>query len=162
MTGSSAKYSELFLCLTETIKEFLREVEKQRLQNMATEKWTVKDVLCHIAFWHNYYAQNYASLAAGIEPFIFTSKGGSTRNQRGVDSLKHKSQKYLINLINKAQASLHENIVIKKVPKMSYTDRKDYKTDEFLKDITGHIQRHNIQVRRAKRVKAQTAEQSSN
>jgi len=151
MKSSSRKYSQLFLSLTEAIKVFLREIEKQRLQHLATEKWTVKDVLCHIAFWHNYYAQNYSSLAAGTKPYIITSKGGSKRNQEGVSSLNHKSQKYLINLINNAQASLYKSIVIKKVPKMSYTDHKVYKTEEFLKEITGHIQRHTLQVRRAKK-----------
>lgn len=151
MKGSSSKYTSLFLSLTEAVGEFLQEIEKQRLQNMATEKWSVKDVLCHIAFWHNYYAQNYSSLASGTKPYIFKSKGGSTRNQEGVDSLNHKSQKDLIKLINKAQASLYESIVVKEVPKMSYTDRRKYKTDEFLGEITRHIQRHTMQVRRAKK-----------
>ena len=40
---------------------------------MTIEKWTVKDVLCHIAFWYNYYAQNHSSLVAGTKPYIFTS-----------------------------------------------------------------------------------------
>ena len=154
MKSSSGIYPQLFLSLTEAVKAFLQEIEKQGLYNLATEKWTVKDVLCHVAFWHNYYAQNYSSLAAGTKPYIFKSKGGSTRNQEGVSSLSlnHKSQKYLINLINNAQASLYKTIVIKKVPKMSYTDRKEYKTEEFLKEIRGHIQRHTIQVKRAKRI----------
>ena len=152
MKSSSGKYSQLFLSLTESIETFIQEVKKHRLSDLATEKWTVKDILCHIAFWHNYYAQNYASLSAVTKPFVFTSKGGSTRNQKGVDSLNHKSQKELTNSINKSQISLYRSIVIKKVPKMSYTDRREYKTVEFLKEITGHIQRHTMQVRRAKKI----------
>jgi hypothetical protein len=151
MKSLSEKYSQLFLLLTEAIKAFIQELEKHGLRDMATEKWTVKDELCHIAFWHNYYAQNYASLAGGTRPFVFSSKGGSTRNQEGVDKFRRKSRKDLIAIINDAQSSLYKSIVIKKVPKMTYIAGSEYKTDDFLVMITGHIQRHTVQVRRAKK-----------
>ena len=150
MKVSSSKNSQLFLSLTEAIKTFLEEVNKHKLQDMATHEWTVKDELCHIAFWHDYYAQNYSSLVAGIKPYVFTSKGGSTRNQEGVDRLNHQSKKDLVTSLHKAHASLYKSIVVKRVPKMSYTDRKKYKTEEFLKEITAHIKRHTILVKRAK------------
>lgn len=152
MKTSSAKYSQLFFSLTESVNAFLEEVNKHDLLDMATEKWTVKDELCHIAFWHDYYARNYAALAAGTEPFLFISKGGSTRNQKGVDKLKRKSRKYLIALLNEAQSSLYESIVMKRVPKMTYIVGREYRTEKFLELITGHIQRHAILVKRAKRV----------
>ena len=152
MKSSSVEYTQRFLSLTKTIKEFVREVKKHRLADMATEEWSVKDVLCHIAFWHNYYAQNYASMAEGNEPFVFKSKGGSTRNQEGVDSLKYKSQKDLFKLINNSQDSLYESIVVKKVPKMTYIVGSVYKTEDFLLMIDKHIQRHTIQVKRAKKI----------
>lgn len=152
MKTYSEKYSQLFLLLTEAVKAFLEEVSKHNLRDMATEEWSVKDELCHIAFWHDYYAQNYAALAAGTKPFLFVPKGGSTRNQKGVDMLKHKSQRYLITLLNKAHASLYDSIVVKNVPKMTYIVGRDYTTDSFLEMITGHIQRHTTQVRRAKRI----------
>jgi hypothetical protein len=151
MKSLSKNYSVLFLSLTKTIKAFVREVKKHRLQDVATEKWTVKDVLCHVAFWHDYYAQNYASMAAGTKPDVFISKGGSTRNQNGVDKLRHKSRKDLITLLNKAQSSLYKSIVIAKVPKMAYIVGSNYKTEDFLEIIIGHIQRHTTQVRRSKK-----------
>src|SRR4030043_1439082 len=111
MKTLSKKYSQLFLLLTEAVEMFIQEIGKHSLLDMATKEWTVKDELCHIVFWHDYYAQNYAALAAGTKPFLFVSKGGSTRNQEGVDRLKHKSQKYLVTMLDKAQASLFNSIV---------------------------------------------------
>lgn len=144
------KYNKLFLQLSDSIESFIKELTKHNLNDRATEVWSVKDVICHIAFWHIYYAQNYASLAADLDPYVFTSKGGSVRNQKGVDSLKLYSETELIDLILVANDSLYESIVVKEVPKMSYTDRKEMKTGEFLIAITGHIKRHTSQVRRAK------------
>ncbi len=152
MKTSSKKYSQLFLLLTDAVKAFLNEVNRHSLSDKATEEWTVKDELCHIAFWHDYYAQNYAALAAGTKPFLFVSKGGSTRNQEGVNKLKRKSQKYLVTLLNNAQISLYDNIVVKQVPKMTYIVGKEYKTEKFLEIIIGHINRHTILVRRAKKI----------
>lgn len=136
----AGKYSQLFLLLTEAIDNFVTEVNKHSLSEMATDKWTVKDELSHVAFWHDYYAQNYAALAAGTKPFLFASKGGSTRNQEGVDKLKRKSH-----------ASLRDSIVVKNVPKMTYIVGSDYTTDRFLEMITGHINRHAVSVRHANR-----------
>lgn len=152
MKTSSGKYSQLFILLTETVNNFIKEVNKHNLLDMATDKWTVKDELCHITFWHDYYAQNYAALAAGIKPFLFVSKGGSTRNQEGVDRLKHSSKRYLVMLLNKAHTSLYDSIVVKEVPKMTYIVGKDYVTESFLEMVTGHIQRHTILIRRAKQI----------
>ncbi len=152
MKDTSEKYSQLFLLLTEAVKAFLQEVKKHKPQDMATKEWTVKDELCHIAFWHDYYAQNYAAMAASSKPFLFVSKGGSTRNQEGVDKLHYKSQKHLASLINTAQSSLYNSIVVKQVPKMTYIVGREHKTEEFLEMIIGHINRHTTLVRRSKKI----------
>lgn len=144
-------YAQLFRQLTDAVNAFILEVGKHRLADQATAEWTVKDELCHIAYWHEYYAQNYASQAAGTKPFIFVSQGGSTRNQKGVDLLRRKSRRYLIAMVNSAQSSLNVSIVKKRIPKMTYIVGNDYETDKFLEMITGHIERHTIQVRRAKK-----------
>ena len=147
-----SNYKELFNTLDQTVHLFIKEVGKQKLNNMATDEWTVKDVLRHIVFWHEYYAQQYASLASGKKPFIFTSKGGSTRNQKGVDALKSKSKEELAKRLYKAQKSLGRSIVVKKVPGMDYTDKRYYETDEFLVTIIRHIKNHTIQVNKSKDV----------
>lgn len=153
MSGTkNTDYSELFLNLTYSLEGFLAELNKHALQEMATDKWSVRDLLCHIVFWHRYYAQNYAALALGEKPRVFTSKGGSTRNQEGVDSLKNTSKEELIKLLHGAHKSLQHSIVVKKVPAMNYTDRRSYNTEDFLVEIARHIDRHAEQIRRAKNI----------
>lgn len=145
-------YAELFSLLDKTVENFVKEVNNQQLRNKATDVWSVKDELCHIVFWHTYYAQNYSALAKGEKPVVFPSAGGSTRNQEGVNSLKGKSKDELIQLLDNAQKSLYESIVIKKVPAMDYTNRKRYTTEDFLIEIARHINGHTKQVVKAKAV----------
>jgi hypothetical protein len=145
-------YKELFKALSDSLDLFIREVHMHNLKDMATDEWSVKDELSHISFWHTYYAKNYESSASGTTPFVF--KGSSTRNRESVRKLRHYSRKELINKLNRAQISLYESIVIKKVPQMTYTVGREYATDNFLDMITRHIQRHTLQVRRSKRIKA--------
>lgn len=152
MKKSSDKYPQLFLLLTEAVQGFIYEVDKHDLSDMASREWTVKDQLCHVAGWHDYYAQNYAAMANGTAPFLFASRGGSTRNQEMVEKLKHKSKSFLVAKFNNAHTSLQESIVMKKVPKMTYILGRDYTTEDFLQMITAHIQRHTLLVRRAKKL----------
>ena len=147
---SQQSYSSLFSTLEETLHHFIQAVHNQLLSHMATDEWTVKDVLCHIVFWQTYYAQNYAALAKHEQPVVFTSKGGSVRNQKGVNSLKNKSQGELFTMLELAERSLRESIMVKKVPRMQYTTRKSYTTEEFLDEIIRHIKGHTQQVIRAK------------
>jgi hypothetical protein len=147
----SKKYQGLFKTLSETLDSFVREVGKHNLNDMATGEWNVKDELSHITFWHTYYSQNYASLAKGVKPYVFV--GSSVRNKDGVKHLRHISRRELIDKLNKAQNSLFKSIVIKKVPKMSYTVNREYSTDDFLEMIDAHIKRHTIQVRRSKKIR---------
>ena len=150
MKRVTSKYSSSYSVLKDTLDDFIRQVNKQNLSSLATDSWTVKDVLCHITFWHQYYARQYADLATRKKPFIFTSKGGSKRNQEGVNSLRHLSKKALLKLLNKSNKSLYNSIVIKKISGMDYTDKKHYKSEEFLDVVIGHIKRHTVQVRKAK------------
>lgn len=143
-------YSELFELLERTLHEFILEVNKQKLHNMATNEWSVKDELCHIVFWHRYYPQNYSALAKGEEPVVFTSSGGSTRNQDGVNSLRAKFKDELLTMLLDAQKELYMYIVDKKVAEMNYTNRKRYKTEEFTDQITRHILGHTKLVKKAK------------
>ncbi len=145
-------YVQSFAVLDETIQLFIQAVNSQPLQATATDEWSVKDVLCHVVFWHRYYAQNYAALAKGEHPVVFTSKGGSMRNQQGVNSLKDSSKDNLITMLQAAQQTLHECIVVNRVPSMSYTTRKKYKTEEFLDQIIRHIKGHTKQVMKAKEI----------
>lgn len=150
MDSGTKKYYESFLKLSNAVDHFIQEVNHLKLSNMATDEWTVKDVLCHIVFWHNYYAKQHSALASGKNPVIFKSKGGSTRNQEGVDLLKSLSKENLIEKLNKSHKDLYRSIIVNQVPGMDYTDKKHYQTEESLEVIAGHINRHALQVKRSK------------
>ncbi len=152
MTKDISPYSQQITTLGERLQTFVQEINRQNVLNMATDKWSVKNVLCHIVFWHRYYAQQYAALANGKTPFIFKSSGGSTRNQGGVESMKHSSKSELIKLLFDAQQLLSKSIMEKNVSEMNYTDRKTYKTGDFLDMTISHIERHTKQIVKSKNV----------
>lgn len=53
----------LFPEVSKYIDEFINAVKVKKGSLMATDKWTVDDVLRHVAFWHTNYAANYKALA---------------------------------------------------------------------------------------------------
>ena len=142
------KIRDLFTDLRGALGEFLKEVERKKLGDMATEEWTVKDVLGHITFWHQYYAQQYESLARGEDPYYHLSLAG--KNEEGRKKMQRVSKKELVRELLKANDSLGVSILDKKVPMMRYMARRTYSTEEFLDVVISHIQRHTRQVRRAK------------
>lgn len=146
----SNNYNFLFAELSKNLQIFIQEVQKKKLSLMATDKWTVKEVLCHIVFWHENYAANYKALAENKVPPLLDGPGYKL-NPEGVASLKKYSVIELIKKLNKAQNTLHFAIVEKKVPKMTYKqDGHIYKTENFLKMIARHVVTHTKQVKRAK------------
>jgi hypothetical protein len=143
-------YQELFAILSGNIDVFIQEVKNKQLNLMATDEWTVKDVLCHIVFWHENYAANYRALAANEAPPLFDAPGYRL-NKEGVAALHKFSRDTLIKRLLKAQKSLYNCIVEKKVPQMTYKKNGHvYKTEDFLRVIARHILTHTQQVKRAR------------
>ncbi len=56
------KYVKDFLQLSAQIDYLIQQVKTKKLSDMATKEWSVKDVLCHIVFWHENYAANYQAM----------------------------------------------------------------------------------------------------
>lgn len=145
----SNSYIELFSTFSDSIEAFIHEVTNKKSTLMATGEWTVKDELCHIVFWHENYAANYEALAKHEDPPL--PEGMSTINMAGVFSLRKYSKMELIKKLRKANESLYDSIVVKKVPRMTYSKRgRIYETADFLEMITRHINTHSKQVKRAK------------
>jgi len=143
-------YDELFNELTNNLDIFIEEVKKKKLSIMATDEWSVKDELCHITFWHEAYAANYKALAANQDPPLLSGPGYKL-NSDGVAHLRKYSLEELIEKLLKANKTLYESIVVKKVPKMTYKkDGHVYTTSEFLHLIARHLATHTKQVRSAK------------
>ncbi len=143
-------YRNKFTELSNSLDVFIGEVKKKKMSLMATDEWTVKDVLCHIVFWHESYAANYKALAANLDPPLLEGPGYAL-NIEGVSMLRNISAAKLIERLRKAQNTLYESIVKKGVPKMTYKQGgRVYSTPEFLHLIAGHLLTHATQVRRAK------------
>lgn len=141
----------LFSLLSDSIEAFIYEVKSKKSNLMATDEWSVKEELCHIVFWHENYAANYKALAESKVPPL--PEGMSTINMAGVLSLRKHSIAELISRLQKANKSLYESIVIKKVPRMTYSKGgRTYETADFLEMITRHIKTHTKQVSGAKKL----------
>lgn len=140
---------ELFSTLTSSIELFIQAVRSKKSTLKATDEWSVKDVLCHIVFWHENYAANYEALANDEIPKL--PENMSTINMRGVKPLRKYSMKDLISRLRIAHKSLSVSILEKRVPRMTYSKGgRTYETTHFLDMITRHIATHTKQVKRAK------------
>ena len=145
----SQNYNQLFTELSQNLKLFTKELNSKKSTLMATDQWTVKDVLCHLVFWHEAYASNYQALAAKQEPHL--PEKMSTINKRGVSSLRKYSIKKLLDRLQKANQSLYTSIVKKKVLRMTYSKGgRTYESADFLAMIARHITTHTKQIKRAK------------
>lgn len=114
---------------------------------MSTDEWTVKDELCHIVFWHEHYAANYKALAEHTDPPM--PQDMSSINIAGVLWLRQYSIKELLRRLQEAHDSLYTSTVVHKVPQMTYSKGgRTYKTGEFLKMISRHIQTHTSRAQR--------------
>ncbi|NTV30435.1 ClbS/DfsB family four-helix bundle protein [candidate division WWE3 bacterium] len=150
---SHQSYENLFAQLTDTIDQFVDIVRNKQLNLMATDEWTVKDILCHIVFWHESYAANYHATAQQ-EPPCIPQEPAYKLNHPGVSKLRNVSMEKLIQRLYIANDSLFTSIVEKKVPRMTYHSKgRTYETGDFLKMIDGHIKTHMTQIRRAKHKK---------
>jgi len=142
-------YSQEFSLFSQSLEHFISEVNNQKLTRMATDEWTVKDVLRHIVFWHENYAANYKAQVEHTE--VPLPEQMSTINKRGVALLKRCTKKELLERLDIAHKSLFQSIVEKKIPSMTYSKGgRTYQTHEFLSMIARHFETHARQVRRAK------------
>lgn len=143
-------YSSLFEKFSERLNIFIDAIKKQVLTKKATDQWSVKEVLCHITYWHENYAANYDAMVRHQLPPLFDLPGQEI-NKLSVSTLRSLSVDTLINRLQQAHKSLYNSIVIEKVPHMTYKKgSRTYTTEDFLEMIGRHFLTHATQVRRAK------------
>lgn len=150
MNSNDHSYEEAFAKMSDNLDIFVKEVNNKKYDLMATDKWTVKEVLCHIVFWHTNYAANYKALVLNETPPLLEGPG-YTLNEEGVKSLRKFSVPNLIEKLYSAQASLYDSIVIHKIPQMTYkkSTNRIYATLDFLDLVERHLNTHTQQVKRA-------------
>lgn len=139
----------LFKTLTSRLTVFIDFVEEKDGNFMATDKWTVDDVLRHVTYWHMNYADNYKALAEGKQPPLLEGPYYQL-NLQGVASLKKYSRNELIQKLHQAHNDLKKCILIEKVPQMQYKkEGKVLSTAQFLQIVEAHLRGHIKQVRKA-------------
>lgn len=142
-------YTKQFDILSQTLEKFIDTVHSKKSTQMATDEWTVKDMLGHITFWHENYAANYKALAQRKDPPL--PEDMSTINTAGALLYKKYSTKELVSKLRNANKSLYRSIVVKKVPRMTYSKGgRVYETLDFLETVVRHIETHTKQVKKAK------------
>ena len=144
----------LFARLTETLNQFVEEYRLHHPNDKVSEEWSVKDVLCHITYWHQYYAENLATEAKGIA-FVFRNIRGSQINQTGVESLRSYSDEQIVGRLTAGHKMLKRSVYSGKVTQMTYRKgAKPYSLSEFLDIIDRHIQRHTAAMKKAKKARS--------
>jgi hypothetical protein len=150
MTTQNGGLHESFETVTSYLEEFIKIVEAKDGQLMATDLWTVDDVLRHVTFWHRNYAANYRALAQKKRPPLLVGPGYKL-NVDSVSTLKKYSRSELIKLLRSAHKSLHTNILVNKVPQMTYKEGGNtYTSLRFLEVVEAHLRGHIKQIKRAK------------
>ena len=104
--------------------------------------WSAKDVLGHIAYWHQGFAQNLsdAALQKKQNPF----KGSLTEvNERGVKEMAKYSIEEFISKIREAQKQINANIENKNVGLIEYKKgSRPYSAIEHLEVTRRHVAWH--------------------
>lgn len=142
--------AKLFDITEERLREFIKAVNRKPGNLMATESWTVDDVLRHVVFWHINYTESYHSLALKKKPSLLEGSYYFL-NLEGVDALKKVSRRQLLGKLLTAQSSLRTSILTLKVAKtILKSEGRIYTTRHFLTAVERHIRNHTLQVERAK------------
>ena len=59
--------------LTSSVSEFKNEYKLHYPNDPMSETWSVRDVLCHLTYWHRYYLKNLTAESKGSS-FIMPKK----------------------------------------------------------------------------------------
>lgn len=150
MTHKDDNIDKLFKIVTLRLDEFINQIQEKDGNLMATDKWTVDDVLRHITFWHINYSKNYQALVQKKEPPLLDGPY-YILNIEGVAALQKYSRGELIKMLKKAHKNLEKSILTDKVTKIQYKkDGPIYTPNKLLEVVEAHLRSHLKQIKKAK------------
>jgi hypothetical protein len=134
--------------LNETVSQLLATCQAlTEPERLVYERWSAKDVLAHLTFWHESFARNVRDLAQGIKPTPLKGRL-SDLNQQGVDEMRSLTLAQVSQRLMTAQALIREHILNPKLTSIPYRKgSRDYSPEEHLELVIGHIQLHLKDVR---------------
>lgn len=128
--------------LTDSINNFETEYLKHFPEDKMSDIWSVRDILCHVTYWHRYYAKNLTAEAEG-KSYVLPKIQFYTLNQRGVEEMRPYSDNKLFAMLSKANNQIAKTILSGKVNEMTYRmDCKPYTITRFLEIVNRHIGAH--------------------
>jgi hypothetical protein len=74
------------------------------------EGWTKKDIVAHVAFWHEYYAKVVSALAEK-QKSVLLAGDYTDINKHGVQTFRKYSLKQIINKLNTSHKIITSNII---------------------------------------------------
>jgi hypothetical protein len=114
----------------------------QHPEMVAIGEWTAKDLLGHIVFWHESFAQNVCDIASGVKPRPLKGKL-SDLNQQSVEEMRLYSIETLISRLEAAHRDIQENILNPRLEQIPYRKgSRDYTPEEHLEIVNRHISGH--------------------
>ncbi|MEQ8910321.1 MAG: hypothetical protein RIC95_14070 [Vicingaceae bacterium] len=129
--------------LNYSVEELILFFKQQiNFQQYVYPKWTMKDVLGHLTFWHESFASNVEDLYHERKPCPLSGKLSEV-NKRSVESNRNTSISTLIKRLKTAQNSLKKHIHCKHIDMIPYKKgSRDYSKEEHLELVQHHIQKH--------------------
>ncbi|MEM9829161.1 MAG: hypothetical protein AAF944_00910 [Bacteroidota bacterium] len=109
---------------------------------MVYTRWSTKDILGHLVFWHESFARNLRDVSESQKPNPLKGKLSEV-NQLGVEATHSVFIDKLIIRLNAAQQVIEEYILNTEVQLIPYKKgSRDYSRKEHLEIVVAHIKRH--------------------
>ena len=138
-----AARSELLGALDETVYQLVAVVNDcGNADQLVYEDWSVKDIVGHLAFWHESFAHNVYALSHGFTPQPLKGKL-SDLNRQGVCEKRQYLLKEVLQQLTDAQQTIRECIPALHQTLIPYRKgSRDYSPEEHLEIVTAHIRSH--------------------
>lgn len=137
--------------VADQVEEFIRVCQRLPEETLATDEWTVADVVRHVTFWHREYAANVRSVASGNGPVVLEGTYADL-NWSGVMSLRDTAVPEMVRMLRRAEDELGSAIRTGRVHEVQYRKgATPYTTARFLSIIESHIRGHTRALRTLER-----------
>jgi len=158
MTKPMKTREELLERLDETVLQVGAEYQDMPDPEMAVyEDWTAKDVLGHVAFWHESFARNVSDLVEDIKPTPLRGKY-SDLNKRCLDEMRALTVADIVKRLEAAHRVIQGNILNAKLALIPYKKgSRGYTPEEHLDIVNEHIAEHLRAIREASKDTDRTA-----
>lgn len=133
----------LLHCLNDTVNQMVDLYRGLPDPNvLVNEAWSAKDILAHLTFWHESFAQNVDDLTHHRKPKPLKGRFIDL-NQGGVDAMRPETLETVLERFLSAHRNIQENILSPELIFIPYKKgSRDYTPEEHLSIVEAHIRQH--------------------